>query len=132
MNEIRKAGALIFSEQKLLIVKPQGKPFFINPGGKYEIGEMAEDCLRRELQEELQVELKSCKHYKTYAIAQAAHSKQPLSLELYLVEIEGEPRASAEIEKIAWLSRTDFANKKFNLAPSFDIYIPDLIQAGIL
>ena len=64
MNTIRKAGALIFKDKKLLIVKPHRRDYYISPGGKYEEGESAEECLRRELMEELQVELESFKHYK--------------------------------------------------------------------
>lgn len=132
MTQLQKAGALIIKDKKLMIVKPHGKPFFINPGGKYEAGESAKDCLKRELKEELDVELRSCEHYKTYDIIKAAHSGLPLSLELYHVSIEGEPKPSAEIEKIEWLSVEDFENKKFDLAPSFYIYVPDLIKDGLL
>ena len=127
-GRIQKAGALIFSDKKLLIVKPLGKPFWINPGGKYEREETAEKCLERELREELQVKLVSSSHWKTYEIGKAAHSDHPLRLELYFVEIEGELHPSSEIEKIAWLSKEDFVNKIYNLAPSFSIYVPELIQ----
>ena len=98
MVVIRKAGALIFDEKKLLIVKPEGKPFYINPGGKYENNEDAEACLRRELKEELDVELVSLKQFETYTFDKAAHSALPLVLELYIVEIEGELVVSSEIE----------------------------------
>jgi hypothetical protein len=33
---IHKAGALIIKDKKLMIVRPIGKAFFVNPGGKYE------------------------------------------------------------------------------------------------
>ena len=132
MTKLQKAGALIVQDKKLMIVRPKGKPFFINPGGKYEAGETAEECLQRELKEELGVELLSCKYYKTYNISKAAHSDNPLSLELYLVAIEGEPVASAEIEIIEWMSKEGFENKTFNVAPSFDLYVPDLANDGLL
>lgn len=132
MTQLHKAGALIIKDKKLMIVKPHGKPFFINPGGKYEAGESTEDCLKRELKEELDVKLISCKHYKTYDISKAAHSGLPLSLELYHATIEGDPKPSAEIETIEWLDRMGFENKKFNLAPSFYQYIPDLIKDGLI
>jgi len=132
MDKIKKAGALIFKNRKLLIVKPQGKPFYINPGGKYEEGESAIDCLRRELKEELGIEVVSCDYYKTYEIEKAAHSDFPLSLELYIVKIKGDLKPSNEIENIAWLSKEDFENKKFNLTPSFYQYVPDLINDSLL
>ena len=132
MDFIRKAAALIFSNERMMIVKPRGKPYFISPGGKYEGGETAEECLRRELKEELSVELTKFKPYRTYEIAKAAHSNLPLRLELYLVEIKGEPKPSAEIEEIAWLSKADFEAGKYNLAPSFSEFTWDLISEGFL
>lgn len=132
MDKIKKAGALIFKDKKFLIVKPREKPFWINPGGKYKEGENAVDCLRRELKEEVGVEVVSCKYYKTYEIEKASHSDFPLSLELYIVEIKGEIKPSSEIKDMAWLSKEDFENKEYNLAPSFSKYVPDLINDGLL
>ncbi len=132
MTQLQKAGALIIKDKKLMIVKPHGKPFFINPGGKYETGESAEACLERELKEELNVKLISYKHYKTYDITKTAHNYHSLSLELYHVSIEGNSKPSAEIEKIEWLGIEDFKNKKFNLVASFYTYMPDLIKDNLL
>lgn len=132
MGTIKKVGAFIFKDGKFLIVRPKERPYFITPGGKYEEDENAEDCLRRELKEELQVEVVSVKHYKDYNIEKAAHSDNQLMLELYIIEINGEPKPSAEIGEIEWLSEADFKNKKFNLAPSFNKFVPDLIKDGLL
>jgi len=132
MSKIRKAGALIFRNKKFLIVKPCGKPYFINPGGKYEQNETAKDCLRRELREELNISVNSCRFYGRYEIDEAAHSKLPLSLELYIVSIKGDPSPSSEIERIEWMSKEDFEKGNYNLAPSFSQYVPDLIKDGLL
>jgi ADP-ribose pyrophosphatase YjhB (NUDIX family) len=132
MNHIHKAGALIFSNKRMMIVRPKDRPYFLSPGGKYEASETAEECLGRELMEELSVKMKSFKPYKTYEIGKAATSNRPLKLELYLVEIDGEPKPSSEIEVIAWISKEDFDAKKYNLAPSFNQVIPDLIKEGFL
>jgi|SRR3989344_1043977 len=129
---IRKAAALIIKDKKLLIVKPKDKPYYINPGGKYEQGETAEQCLKRELLEELQINFISFKYYKTYNFEKAAHADVPLVLELYFVDIVGNIAPFSEIEKVDWLSREDFETKKFNLAPSFQTYIPDLIKERII
>ena len=129
---IRKAGALILAEKKLLIVRPYGKPFFINPGGKYEEGESAIDCLRRELKEELDVVLNGFKEYRTYNLEKAAHSNDSLSLELYLVSYSGEVKPSSEIEIVEWMSKEDFYAKRYNLAPSFEKFVSDLIRDDLL
>jgi len=132
MDQIHKAGALIFSDKRMMIVRPKERPFFLSPGGKYEGSETAEECIRRELMEELSVKMKSFKPYKTYEIGKAATSNLPLKLELYLVEITGEPKPSSEIEVIAWISKEEFKAKKYPLAPSFYQVIPDLIKGGFL
>ncbi len=132
MDKIRKAGALIISDKKMMIVRPTGKPFFLNPGGKYEEGETGEACLRRELKEELMVGLKSHKFYNKYHMEIAAHTNKPLELDMFFVEIEGEPKPSSEIGHIEWMSREDFEKKKFNTAPSFEMFVNDLIKDGFM
>lgn len=134
---IRKAGAVIILKKQLLIVKPHGKPFYINPGGKYEQKENGEEetageCLERELRQELDVAVTDYKPFKTYHFDQAAHSPQPLCLELYVVSFSGKIIPSSEIESVAWMSKDDFYLQKFNVAPSFDQYIPDLVKEGFL
>ncbi len=132
MEAIRKAAALILKNKNILVVRSKGKPLFITPGGKYEKGETAEECLRRELQEELQVEMVSFEHYKDYSFDKGAYSNYPLFIELYIVSINGEPKPSSEIEEMQWLSKEDFNNKKFNIAPSFYTFVPDFIKDGLL
>src|SRR3989344_3303237 len=132
MDAIKKAEALIFKDGKLLLVKSHSKPHFITPGGKYEEGENAEECLKRELMEELQVEIAAIKHYKDYHFKKAAHSDNALDIGLYIVEIQGEPRASREIESMEWLNGENIQNKKVNVAPSFDTFLPDFIKDGLL
>ena len=132
MTQIKKAGALIIKNNRLMIVKPHKRPFFINPGGQYEHKETAKDCLARELKEELGINLISYSYYKSYNIIKAAHNKYPILLELYFVDYEGEPKPLSEIKEIEWLSVDDFTSNKFNLAPSFYDYVPDLIRDSYL
>lgn len=128
MNRIRKAGALIFCDKRLLIVKPYRSKFYINPGGKFEKNETAAMCLRRELQEELNMQMSSFSFFKTYEITQAANTNLPLALELYNVTAAGTPEPSAEIEMFNWLSKKDFENEIYSLAPSFSLFVPDLMR----
>lgn len=132
MNEIIKAGAIIIKDRKSLIVRPKGKEHFLTPGGKYENGETVENCLRRELKEELGVELVSFVHYKDYYFEKAQGKDVPLYLGLFYVEVAGEPTPSSEIEEMQWMSREDFENKKFNLAHSFYTHVPDLIKDNLI
>ncbi|HLC90151.1 MAG TPA: NUDIX domain-containing protein [Candidatus Nanoarchaeia archaeon] len=133
MRQIHKAAALIFKEKKLLIVRPKGKNYWIHPGGKYEGKETAEECLKRELVEELQVKLRSFSHYKTYHCQHAAEDNiRPLLLELYLVEIDGVPKPSQEIAELGWLGTQEIKQKTFNLNHNFPEQIHDLIEDKLL
>ena len=57
-NIIRKAAGIIISNQELLVERSIGKDFYIAPGGKIEQGESAEQALVRELEEELDIQIK--------------------------------------------------------------------------
>lgn len=127
-NKIRKAGALIFCDKRLLIVKPYRSKVYINPGGKFEKNETAAMCLRRELHEELNLQLSSFSLFRAYEVMKAANINLPLILELYHVTAFGMPEPAAEIETFNWLSKSDFENEIYPLAPSFSLFVPDLIS----
>lgn len=52
-----KAGTIILRDSRLLIAKPKTNPFWIFVGGRIEPGETHEQCLRREIREELSAEI---------------------------------------------------------------------------
>ena len=69
---------------RVLLVRKRDSQTFIQPGGKREPGEDSLATLARELVEELGVHLR-------------------VRAEVYLVEIDGEPVAQAEIAELAWI-----------------------------
>ncbi len=130
-----KVGALIFdAQQKLLIVKPKTNDFWIFVGGKVEPGETFEECLAREVREELEVELASTPvFYGESSVEPAAGNRfgKTLQIMAYTVDISGEPRPSAEIEKIHWLSAAEYHAKKFPLGSILEKhFIPRLVTEG--
>lgn len=131
--DIVKAGAIIIDDQKrLLITKPKTKDMWVFVGGKLEAGETMEECLVREIQEELGVNIVGEPQlYMKSPIEPAAGNTQGLTVQItaYVARIDGEPMASSEIEAIHWLSREEFEERKFALGSVLqDHVIPRLIQ----
>jgi mutator protein MutT len=67
---IKVTGALLRLEDKYLICKRDSKGSMPGlwefPGGKLEVGESLEDCLKRELKEELDIDAKIGKLFTSY------------------------------------------------------------------
>ncbi len=58
LREIRIAAAVVLdADGRMLLVKKRGSPFFMQPGGKIEAGETPVVALRRELAEEVSLDL---------------------------------------------------------------------------
>ncbi|MDX1838568.1 NUDIX domain-containing protein [Legionella taurinensis] len=102
---IIKAGALILdANHRVLAVHKRGKPpmELIVPGGKIETGETDEQALRRELQEELQVELLAATLFGHFQ-AKAIYEDALLIMRVYRVSIQGIPSPGQEIDELVWL-----------------------------
>jgi 8-oxo-dGTP diphosphatase len=101
---IRIAAAVIVdSRDRVLLVRKRGTTAFMQPGGKIVPGETAVQALRREIAEELNVAV-SATHELGRHVAEAANEPGHLvQAELFLVRVEGEPHAAAEIDEIAWV-----------------------------
>jgi 8-oxo-dGTP diphosphatase len=98
------AAVVVDVRDRLLVVRKRGTSSFMQPGGKIEPGETALAALQREVLEELNV----CIVPTTVRplgrfCAPAAHEPDHVDAALFIVELAGDPRPSAEIEEIAWL-----------------------------
>lgn len=105
--DIRKAGAVLIQDRKFLVSRSAGKDFFIAPGGKLEHNETPVEALKRELQEEIQIDIdtSTLEHLGTF-YAEAA-GKDGLMLEMFVYKVndfKGTPIASSEVEEIRWIN----------------------------
>ena|SRR5579864_5555870 len=104
---LRVAAAAVIVDGRLLLVSKAAAPgVFYLPGGKPEPGESAEECLRREVREELGVQLTSLAFHETVH-APAALEGVPMTMEVFRAELSGEPSACGEIARIAWYRRSE-------------------------
>jgi len=99
------AGVLTDGTGRVLIAqRPEGKPmagYWEFPGGKLEALESPEQALRRELREELGVDLRRC-----HALLQLRHdyAQRPVDLRVFVVdEFSGEP-SGLEGQALRWLN----------------------------
>lgn len=124
--------AIIIQNHKLLLLKGKNHTELWEPGGKVELNESDEECLRRELMEEINTEIISFKHFGDYPSESFYHKDENILNKIYLVEIKNEPRPTHEIESIVWYSKDDFYNKKYHMIPVIENkIIPDLIKRGM-
>jgi NADH pyrophosphatase NudC (nudix superfamily) len=95
-----------------------------------EPGESWEECLRREVAEELAgVTLGAVERLGRYE-SPAAVAGKTVAVELFQGELTGEPRAASEIRELVWFGAEDGAEL---LAPSLrETIFPDLARRGLL
>lgn len=101
------AAVILDAGGRMLVVRKRGTEAFMQPGGKIMAGESADEALRREVVEELDVAASSVQPLGRH-VADAAHEPgQTVEADVFLVNLAGEPRAAAEIEEIAWVDPAD-------------------------
>jgi mutator protein MutT len=103
--DIYKAAGVLLKDRRFLITRSRGKDFFIAPGGKLEPGESVADALKRELKEELQIEVESAKELGTFYALAAGHDDKYLQMDVLIVEKwSGEISPAAEVEEVMWVN----------------------------
>lgn len=127
-----RVAALIIKNNKLLIITGYDESIWWTPGGKAESGEDHEKALRRELKEELDVDVDEMKKYDEKLVINSMTNK-PQKVYFYIVKISGEIKPAAEITKFYWLSTIEAKAGKFKLSEVMTGYvIPKLIKDKLL
>ena len=125
MDLTRVIAAVIAREDRLLVCqRPSHKRhggLWEFPGGKIEPGETNESAARRELAEELGVEVTGIRDVE-FAIADPGST---FLIEFAQVEIAGEPTC-CEHEALAWCTPLEL--ESMNLAPSDHRYVEHLLS----
>lgn len=91
------------AEGRMLVVRKRGTAIFMKPGGKREPGEDDLTALARELDEEIGCRLVSATLLGTFEAPAANEPGFTVRAATYLARVEGDIRALAEIEALAWI-----------------------------
>lgn len=107
MNVIRVVAALITDpDGRMLTVRKHGTTRFMNPGGKPEAGETAVQALRRELVEEIGLDVSAAdlEPMGTFTAAAANEPGHDVHAEVFrLRPAVSEHRVGAEIAEARWI-----------------------------
>jgi len=111
------AAAILQREEKILLTRRKLEAhqggLWEFPGGKREVGESLEQCLRRELKEEIDIEI--CDIRPFFALHHCYPEKE-VELNVFTCSIhQGEPKAIECIE-IAWVHRHELSSYGFPAA----------------
>ena len=133
-GDIYKAAGLVIQDRKALAERSFGKPAFVQPGGRIEPGETAEEALVRELKEEFDIDVdqNDLEPFGNFSAAAANHPNQQVHMQVFMVKKwRGEIRPSSEVEEILWLTSDLPKNVEIGSIFVHDI-IPRLKQQGLI
>jgi 8-oxo-dGTP diphosphatase len=129
VDVLRVIAAVVLSARGLLLVSKRSAPdVFYLPGGKPDPGEAPLACLRRELREELGVELAAAEPFAEVS-APAALEGVPMRMSVFETRVRGTPTPAAEIARLIWWPE----QADVRLAPAVrDFVIPSLRRNSLL
>ena len=115
MDTIIGCSLIIYDDNKKVLIAQRSKIKHKFPmlwetvGGTLENEETPEECIRREVKEELNCEVNELKLFKVYVI----NSDNRYVLIVYTGKIVGEVKVNIEIEKFEWITKNDINKYEF-------------------
>ncbi len=134
MVDVDKVGAFVIKDKKVLMVRKRGHDFYINLGGRREAGESDEQCLIREVKEELCCTPVNVRYLDTFEGKVHNEPTKTIRMACYLCDLQGDIRLNPEdaIEEYIWIDR-DYKEKGIKIAHLTEHYIfPFLINKGFM
>lgn len=131
-QNINKIGLLCILDKKLLIVHKKKLDQYITLGGKIESGETDEECLEREVKEEIGCKIKEVTYFATFK--RISPDGTSLNQKCYLGQLEGIPTINSNdsIDGYTWIDR-NWKEQNLKLAPMLEYQIiPKLISLDLL
>jgi 8-oxo-dGTP diphosphatase len=107
-------AGILFRDGKMLVAqRPEGKPYsgyWEFPGGKIEADELPENAIRRELNEEIGIEVTAAEHWLEHM---HAYPDKTVLLNLWrITEFKGEPQG-CEQQVLRWVTYEEILHLKF-------------------
>ena len=127
-----KVGLLVIRDKRILLCrKRHSTSLLILPGGCLEAGESVDECLVREIREELgEVRISGLAYVGEYTDVAAGDRSKTVRVQLYRGDLAGEAAPHSEIRELVWFGDGDDWG---TLAPSLvNKILPDLIARGFL
>ncbi|MBC7926762.1 MAG: NUDIX domain-containing protein [Bryobacteraceae bacterium] len=133
MSDIVKAGLLVIRDGRILLCrKNRDTALFITPGGRLEPGETEDECIVREVAEELgpDVAVSELHYIGTYRDVAAGQEDRMVEVRLYRGNLQGDPAPHSEIAELIWFEPgSDTGGLSATLRNHI---VPDLIARGLL
>ncbi|MCM2313592.1 MAG: NUDIX domain-containing protein [Thermoanaerobaculia bacterium] len=110
METIDKVAWILVRDGRLLCVRSHGKTSFYMPGGKRDPGESDQECVQREIGEELGVTLRPATLRPVGTFEAQADGKPAgtmVRISCWGGDYDGALEPRAEIAELAWLSHAD-------------------------